>query len=131
MSFRSEARNLIEWIGRLPSGLRFLPAATLESILLVRNDIPERRKKRDLLLTQVPFPETFIRSMMQHHCCMLSSYFAVLGMLPLCRLLLFPILRFSLLRSLFDDEELCDPIFFSFSRLLWPLCFVVGITSDI
>jgi len=54
MSFRSEARNLIEWIGRLPSGLRFLPAATLESILLVRNDIPERRKKTGSVVNTGP-----------------------------------------------------------------------------
>ena len=38
--------------------------------------------------------------------------------------------RRSLLRSLFDDDAGCDPGFlmFSFSRLLLPVFFVVGIT---
>jgi hypothetical protein len=65
---------------------------------------------------------------MQHHCCIRQSYLLLVrGMLPLC----FPVfVRVSLLRSLFEDDEDCDPIPFllSFSRLLLPVFFVVGMT---
>jgi hypothetical protein len=81
-----------------------------------------------MLIKQIPFFRISYPPVMQHPCCMFSSYLLlVLGIFPPGLLPL--LVRISLLRSLFElDEDDCDPIpfLFSFSRLLLPEFFVVG-----
>ena len=99
--------------------------AMVNEIVSSSGSLIQTHKKRDLSNYRSRFGNVYplIAASLLYQ----ATYLWLFDVLPLCWLLLLPMLRFSLLRSLPDLDGLVA-IFLSFSRLLLPLCFVVGIT---